>query len=79
MTDAERERRIYHHLYETCEGIAEHAERIASLEELVAELYPMASDLCDTLPSCTSCRMRGDDGCLLNGVQDRIKELEVPL
>lgn len=73
------EDRVWHHEMETLEGIHEHAERIASLEELVAELYPMASDLCDTLPSCTSCRMCGDDGCLLNGVQDRIKELEVPL
>lgn len=30
--------RVYHHMYETNEGIAEHAERIASLEELCKEL-----------------------------------------
>ena len=79
MTDAEREEREAYHEYTTLEGIREHAQRIVKLEELVAELYPMASDLCDTLPSCTSCRMWSDDGCLLNGVQDRIMELEVPL
>lgn len=71
--------RLHYHLYDTNEGISEQSERIVKLEELVAELYPMASDLCDTLPSCTSCRMWSDDGCLLNGVQDRIMELEVPL
>lgn len=32
------EERVYHHTYETCEGIAEHAERIASLEELVWDM-----------------------------------------
>lgn len=30
--------RVYHHMYETNEGIAEHAERIASLEELVRDM-----------------------------------------
>lgn len=39
MTDEERQARIHHHMYETCEGIAEHAERIVALEELCAELY----------------------------------------
>lgn len=31
--------RVRHHLYETLEGITEHAERIASLEELVSDLW----------------------------------------
>lgn len=31
--------RVYHHMYETCEGIGEHAERIARLEELVLDLW----------------------------------------
>lgn len=31
--------RVRHHLYDTCEGILEHAERIASLEELVIQMY----------------------------------------
>ena len=30
--------RVYHHMYETNEGIAEQAERIASLEELVRDM-----------------------------------------
>ena len=30
--------RVYHHLYETLEGIAEQSERIASLEELVLDV-----------------------------------------
>lgn len=33
------EERVYHHEMETCEGIHEHAERIASLEELVLDMY----------------------------------------
>ena len=38
--------RVYHHTYETLEGIAEHAERIASLEELVCELLPYVASSC---------------------------------
>ena len=37
MTDEQRAARLRHHMYETCEGIAEHAERIVALEELVAD------------------------------------------
>lgn len=36
--------RVYHHEMETCEGIHEHAERIAALEELVLDLYDFARD-----------------------------------
>ena len=35
--------RVYHHMYETNEGIAEHAERIASLEELVRDMWDFIS------------------------------------
>ena len=38
MTDEERQQRIHHHMYTTCEGIAEHAERIVKLEELVQDM-----------------------------------------
>jgi len=31
--------RVHYHMYDTCEGIAEHAERIVRLEELVCDLY----------------------------------------
>lgn len=37
MTDEQRAERIHHHMYETCEGIHEHAERIVALEELVSD------------------------------------------
>ena len=33
------EERVRHHMYETLEGIAEQSERIASLEELVLDMY----------------------------------------
>ncbi len=39
MNDEERQQRIHHHMYETCEGIAEHAERIVALEELCADMW----------------------------------------
>ena len=38
MTDEQRAKRIHHHMYETCEGIAEHAERIVRLEDENAKL-----------------------------------------
>jgi len=38
--------RVYHHMYETNEGIAEHAERIASLEELVRDLWEYTGEKC---------------------------------
>ena len=44
--------RVRHHLYETNEGILEHAERIASLEELVLVLRHCADECgdCDACP-----------------------------
>ncbi len=50
--------RVRHHLYETNEDILEHAERIASLEELVLDYYDAP---CFCLPSwteddCRTCR-----------------------
>lgn len=33
------EERVRHHMYETLEGIAEQSERIASLEELVLDMW----------------------------------------
>lgn len=39
--------RVRHHLYETCEGILEHAERIAALEELVLDYYNAPCVGCD--------------------------------
>ena len=37
--------RVRHHMYETCEGIAEHAERIASLEELASEMRMLIHEM----------------------------------
>lgn len=81
------EDRVWHHEMETLEGIHEHAERIASLEELVADMwacishigeydvfyYDMAKDGCGM-----SCTVNGEH-CCADKLYDRIKELEVPL
>jgi hypothetical protein len=80
MTDEQRNARIYHHMYETCEGIAEHAERIVALEELCADMH----HYCDTL--CTECEFvngicdgEGASECLLfTRIEQRMDELGVP-
>lgn len=43
MTPEQRAERVHHHMYDTCEGIAEHAERIVALEELVD--YMLTNDM----------------------------------
>ncbi len=40
------EERVHYHMYVTCEGIAEHAERIVALEELVADYINAACGAC---------------------------------
>lgn len=77
MTDEERKARIYHHMYETCEGIAEHAERIVALEELVQHMYvcichhEWGGNVC-----CENCPLDNNTGdCDYNR---RMDELEVP-
>ena len=47
--------RVRHHLYETNEGILEHAERIAALEELVLVLRHCA----DWCGDCDACPVNG--------------------
>lgn len=82
MTEDERQERIYHHLYETCEGIAQQTERIVTLEELVAELYRFADFGCEQRASCEGCPMFGDqydEPCGLSAAYRSIRELEVPL
>jgi hypothetical protein len=39
MTDEQRVERIRYHLYESNEGIQEHAERIVALEELCLDMW----------------------------------------
>lgn len=82
------EERVYHHLYETMEGIAEQSERIASLEELVAELWKFAEGMCNQRNECSLCmfsrtyQIDGDTwttSCQSNELYERIEELEVPL
>ena len=74
---------VYHHMYETNEGIAEHAERIASLEELVADML-----MCLTWQyephgymedGCNCCRFRGKTHgeCGLGMFRGRSSELGV--
>ena len=46
------EERVYHHLYETMEGIAEQSERIASLEELALFIMHQCND---GNPRCDEC------------------------
>ena len=78
MTESERAERLHHHMYDTCEGIREHAERIVALEGLVADIWTSCPV---SLDDCKECRHhvtngRGGAECELLG---RIKELGVPL
>ena len=45
MTDKTPTERLHWHMYESCEGIREHAERIVALEELVED---MKAHICRT-------------------------------
>lgn len=71
MTPEQREKRLYHHMYETCEGIREQSERIVALEELVLDMLrwmpcPRACRMCE--------RFAYPEGCEF---QTRADELEV--
>ena len=44
MTDEQRAERLHWHMYDSCEGIREHAERIVALEELVEGMWHAFSD-----------------------------------
>ena len=69
MTDEQRKARLHHHMYETCEGIAEHAERIVRLEEVIAEMYPFVGDTCPEgcrwREECNSDSNKRSDGAFL--------------
>jgi hypothetical protein len=61
VTDEERKARLYHHLYETCEGIAEQSERIVRLEELAVTLYRALEGLCTRgRLQCDRCPLLGE-------------------
>lgn len=40
MTDEQRAKRLHYHMYDTLEGIEDHATRIVDLEELVQDMWP---------------------------------------
>lgn len=59
MTD--HDKRVYHHMYETNEGIAEHAERIAKLEELCEVMHGQIKEVCSVCDG-DYCLNWDDDG-----------------
>ena len=40
MTDEQRAKRLHYHMYDSLEGIEDHANRIVDLEELVQDMWP---------------------------------------
>ena len=52
MTEEQREKWLYHHLYETCEGITEQSERIVALEELVEDMWRHVMGTCALPEAC---------------------------
>ena len=59
------EDRVWHHEMETLEGIHEHAERIASLEELVIDMW--RDCICQSDETCNACVVDCNvtEGCAL--------------
>lgn len=57
MTPDQRAKRLHYHLYESLEGITEHAERIVKLEELVKHLHECAKH-----NTCAAC-IYAEDAC----------------
>lgn len=74
MTPEQRAARLHHHMYETCEGIAEHAERIVDLEELVADMFAFLDGAdCARFPAGDVVITQAQVG----NFYDRMRELEV--
>lgn len=65
------EERVKHHMYETLEGIAEQSERIASLEELVADMWAYITEPVGKRNNLKERLARFDD------IADRMRELGV--
>lgn len=59
------EDRVWHHEMETLESIHEHAERIASLEELVIDMW--RDCICQSDATCNACVVDCNvtEGCAL--------------
>lgn len=81
MTDEQRQARLHHHLYETCEGIEQQSKRIVKLEELVASLVVPIVSACDRdAIKCERCPLFGNGiPCELTKAVQAARELEVPL
>ena len=63
------EERVHYHMYDTCEGIAEHAERIVALEELVRDMWLHSY--------CSIAKTREDDEHHIEDVIDRMQKLGI--
>jgi len=72
MTDEQRAKRIHHHMYETCEGIAEHAERIVRLED---ENEKLRIIVCNWYPHMV--KRVGIDALTQWGYMDVLRELGI--
>lgn len=46
MTDEQRAKRLHYHMYDSLEGIEDHAKRIVDLEELCADAMQIVCDRC---------------------------------
>ena len=66
MTPEQRQARLRHHMYDTCEGIQQQSERIVALEELVLDMYAVIDALCSMVENSPGCFM-----CLTNQDDDR--------
>ena len=65
------EERVHYHMYETLEGIAEHAERIARLEELAEDLWQ------ELVMAGLEANCAGGAYSLPEGLKDEMRELGV--
>lgn len=82
MTPDQRAKRLHYHLYESLEGITEHAERIVKLEELVADMWPFAKEGIAVACMAPDCpfheRCKTSAVCLAHdGFFDRMQELGI--
>ena len=80
--------RVYHHLYVDSKSPLENAERIASLEELVEDMWAFFNGRCKDCDSWVqitttvgTCRDKrpGETCKRILALRDRMRELEVPL
>lgn len=75
----DHEKRVWHHMYETCETPAEHAERIVRLEELLATALGQVQEMCEANKDrCATCPLHhGHDECLMVAVQNDARDAGV--